>query len=63
MKFNVQEQQQNIHFYPVLSDAWMIVKTNQLVPWKLYKKTNDDYEYVTEHQTLNDVCDAGKLLR
>jgi hypothetical protein len=63
MKFNVQEQQQNIHFYPVLSDAWMIVKTNQLVPWKLYKKINDDYEYVTEHQTLNDVCDAGKLLR
>jgi hypothetical protein len=63
MKFNVQEQQQNIHFYPVLSDAWMIVKTNQLVPWKLYKKINDDYEYVSEHQTLNDVCDAGKLLR
>ena len=41
----------------------MIVKTNQLVPWKLYKKINDDYEYVSEHQTLNDVCDAGKLLR
>lgn len=60
MEFRVEEQGNLLHFYPLTTDKWMVVRTGGEVCWKLYKSIEDVHTYVAEFSRLEDACDAAK---
>ncbi len=64
MEFRVDEKNGLLNLYPLFADNWMVVRSQGNTPWKLYRRVGDknDFFYVDEFISFNDVCEAGKNL-
>lgn len=62
MEFRIEEKGELVHFYPLTTDKWMVVKGRGEFQWKLYKATETGHSFIAEFLKLEDACEVGEGL-